>query len=88
MAATTHIPGKVYVAGKTLLTVTKKNPGQSTLPGLCRLLPQLVGSYDPGGGVSGDGNAARVGPINSDLSRAIYPRNVAAVQSLITVRGG
>jgi hypothetical protein len=33
--------------------------------GLSRLLPQLVGSFDPGGGVSGDGNAARVGPINS-----------------------
>jgi hypothetical protein len=30
-------------------------------------LPQLVGSFDPGGGVSGDGNAARLGPINSDL---------------------
>jgi hypothetical protein len=28
------------------------------------LLPQLVGSFDPGGGVGGWG-AARVGPINS-----------------------
>ena len=33
----------------------ERTPGQSTLPGFCRLLPQLVGSFDPGGGVSGDG---------------------------------
>jgi predicted phosphodiesterase len=31
------------------------------------LLPQLVGSFVPGGGVSGEGNAARVGPIKSNL---------------------
>jgi hypothetical protein len=37
------------------LTATEKNPGQSTLPGFYRLLPQLVGSCDPGGRVSGDG---------------------------------
>jgi hypothetical protein len=37
------------------LTAKKRNPGQSTLPGFYRLLPQLVGSCDPGGRVSGDG---------------------------------
>ena len=39
-----------------LLTATKINPGQSTFPGFYRLLlPQLVGSFVSGGGVSGDG---------------------------------
>ena len=47
--------GKVCVAGKNALTVTKKNPGQSHSRGFYRLLPQLVGSFDPGGGVSGMG---------------------------------
>ena len=38
------------------LTATEKNPGQDTRSrGLCRLLPQLVSSFDPGDGVSGDG---------------------------------
>jgi hypothetical protein len=32
------------------LTATKINPGQLKLPGLYRLLPQLEGSFDPGGG--------------------------------------
>ena len=30
--------GKVCVAGKNALTVTKKNPGQSTLPGLLQVV--------------------------------------------------
>ena len=33
----------------------KKNPGSPRCRGLYRLLPQLVGSCDPGGEVSGDG---------------------------------
>jgi hypothetical protein len=45
----------------------KEPPGSPRSRGFCRLLPQLVGSCDPGGGVSGDGNAARVG-----LSILIY----------------
>jgi hypothetical protein len=44
---------------------TEKNPGQSTLPGFYRLLPQLVGSFDPGGGVSGDGLPPGSGLFNS-----------------------
>jgi hypothetical protein len=38
---------------RCVLTATKRNPGQFTVPGLCRLLPQLVGSFDPGGGAGG-----------------------------------
>jgi len=51
--------GKIWVAGKIVLTATKRNPGQFTLPGFYRLLPQLVGSCDPGGEVGGWG-AARI----------------------------
>ena len=47
--------GKLGVAGKNTLTDTKRTPGSPLSRGLCRLLPQLVGSYDPGGGVSGMG---------------------------------
>jgi hypothetical protein len=58
------------------LTATKKNPGQSTLPGLLQLLPQLVGSYDLGGfGVSGDGDAAWIGPNKSRRIRENFPRS-------------
>jgi hypothetical protein len=39
-----------------------KKPGQSALRGFYRLLPQLVGSFGPGGGVSGE--CAQVGPID------------------------
>jgi hypothetical protein len=47
--------GKVCGARKKTLTVTEKNPEQNTLPGFYRLLPQLVGSCDPGGEVGGWG---------------------------------
>ncbi len=48
-----------------MLTVTKKNPEAVQLPGFYRLLPQLVGSFDPGGVVaSGMGDAARMGLFN------------------------
>ena len=47
----------------------KEPQGSPRSRGLCRLLPQLVGSFDPGGGVSGVRNAARVGPINSILKK-------------------
>ena len=53
------LTGKIWVAGKIVLTATKRNPGQFTLPGFYRLLPQLVGSCDPGGEVGGWG-AARI----------------------------
>jgi hypothetical protein len=34
----------------------KRTPGSPCTQGLCRLLAQIVGSFDPGGvGVSGDG---------------------------------
>jgi hypothetical protein len=56
VAAVTHTQSKCAYLGKSVLTVTKKNPGQSTLPGLlqvvasaCRLL--LI----PAAGTSGDG---------------------------------
>jgi hypothetical protein len=53
---------KIRLAGENHLDRHKKKPGQFTLPGFYRLLPQLVGSCDPGGvGVSGDGDAARIG---------------------------
>jgi hypothetical protein len=56
VADATHTAAKSAQLGKIVLTVTKTNPGQFTLPGFYRLLPQLVGSCDPGGvGVSGDG---------------------------------
>jgi hypothetical protein len=51
------------------MTATKINPEQSKVSGLPQLLPQLVGSCDLGGGVSGDGNAARIGPIKSKSYR-------------------
>jgi hypothetical protein len=50
-----HTHRKIWVGGKIVLTVTKRNPGQFTLPGFYRLLPQLVGSCDPGGEVRGWG---------------------------------
>ena len=37
------------------LNATKKNPGSPRSGGLCRWLPQLVGFFDPGGGVRGMG---------------------------------
>ena len=44
-----------------VLTATKKNPGQSTLPGSLQVVASTCGSYDPGGvGVSGDGDAVRI----------------------------
>ena len=55
-------------AGKVVAR-QKRTQGSPRSRGLCRLLPQLVGSFDPGGGVSGDRNAARVGPINSILKK-------------------
>jgi hypothetical protein len=62
VAGVTHTPAKSAQLGKIVLTATKRNPEQFTLPGFYRLLPQLVGSCDPGGvGVSGDGDAARIG---------------------------
>ena len=49
--------------GKRLDRHKKKTPGSSRSQGFYRLLPQLVGSCDPGGvGVSGD--AARRGLFN------------------------
>jgi hypothetical protein len=54
VAGATHTPEKSAELEKNALTVTEKNPEQNTLPGFYRLLPQLVGSCDPGGEV-GDG---------------------------------
>ena len=51
VADATHTPAKSAQLGKIVLTVTKRKPGQFTLPGFYRLLPQLVDSCDPGGGV-------------------------------------
>ena len=59
VADATHTPAKSVQLGKIVLTATKRNPGQFTLPGFYRLLPQLVGSSDPGGEVGGWG-AARI----------------------------
>ena len=50
---------------KAPLTATKKNPEQPTVPGFASLLPQLVGSFDPGGVSWGMGDVARVRPIKS-----------------------
>ncbi len=52
---------------KRNVTATKKNPEAETLPGFYRLLPQLVGSFDPGGvrGVGGRGMPSGSEPINS-----------------------
>jgi hypothetical protein len=54
VADATHTPAKSAQLGKIVLTATKRNPGQFTLSGFYRLLPQLVGSCDPGAGL-GDG---------------------------------
>jgi len=67
VAGATHTPAKSAQLGKIVLTVTKRNPGQFTLPGFYRLLPQLVGSRDPGGGVGGWG-AARIGLLDSTVT--------------------
>jgi hypothetical protein len=62
VAGATHTPIKSALLEKIALTATKINPGSPPSRRLCRLLPQLVGSCDPGGvGVSGDGDAARIG---------------------------
>jgi hypothetical protein len=63
VADATHTPAKCAQRQKIVLTATKRNPGQFTLPGFYRLLPQLVGSCDPGGGVGGWG-AARIDLLN------------------------
>jgi hypothetical protein len=55
VADATHTPAITTSLGKSVLTVTKKNPEQFTLSGFYRLLPQLVGSCDPGGEVGGWG---------------------------------
>jgi hypothetical protein len=54
VADATHRPAKYTRLGKSVLTATKRDPGQFTLPGFYRLLPQLVGSCDPGGAGLGD----------------------------------
>jgi hypothetical protein len=55
VAGATHSPAKFGWLGKIVLTATKRKPGQFTLPGFYRLLPQLVGSCDPGGEVGNGG---------------------------------
>jgi hypothetical protein len=45
---------EIWHLKENVLIATKKNPEQFTLPEFYRLLPQLVGSCDPGG-ASGDG---------------------------------
>jgi hypothetical protein len=55
VALSTHSRGKSAELEEGVLTATEKNPGQFTLPGFYRLLPQLVGSCDPGGEVGGWG---------------------------------
>jgi hypothetical protein len=67
-------------------TATKKNPGQSTVPGSLRLLPQLVGSFDPGGGCRGMG-AARVGPLNPNSKPTRITCNLAALICLPVAPG-
>ena len=66
------------------MSATKRDPWHYTVPGFCRLLPQLVGScVDPSGGV-GDG-AARIGPINPRYEFAL-PKMVE--QGLRRTRAG
>ena len=73
-----HTSGKICVVGKKLLTVTKKNPGQFTLPGLLQVVASACRLFlIRAAGCRGMGTA-RVGPINSNVSRAIFPRNVEA----------
>ena len=42
VADATHTPAKSAQLGKIVLTVTKRNPEQFTLPGFYRLLPQAL----------------------------------------------
>jgi hypothetical protein len=47
------------------MAAKKRTPGKSVVPWGCyRLLPQLVGSFDPGGRVGGTGMPPRIGLFN------------------------
>jgi hypothetical protein len=50
-----HIPEKSAELEKDFDRHRKEPLAIPAPGGFCRLLPQLVGSCDPGGGVSGDG---------------------------------
>jgi hypothetical protein len=47
--------GKICAPGEKRFDRHKKEPEKFTLPGFYRLLPQLVGSFDLGGGCRGMG---------------------------------
>jgi hypothetical protein len=66
----TLLPGYQFFP---LLRPPQKNPGQFTLPGLYRLLPQLVGYYDPG-------DAARIGLLNDTDLLSSRPLVIAVTQ--------
>jgi hypothetical protein len=76
VADETHTPAKSALLVKIVLTVTKRNSGQFTLPGFCRLLPQLVGSCDPGGEVG------RMGAARIDLlDRRITAKSIRSISA-------
>jgi hypothetical protein len=45
----------------------KRTPSSGCFRGFCRLLPQLVGSFDPSGRGVGGWGAARIGPIQREV---------------------
>jgi hypothetical protein len=62
---------------------TKTDPEQNTRSGSYKSLPQLVRS--PGGvGVSGDGNAARIERIKSEVSSETSAHNAAMASVYVT----
>jgi hypothetical protein len=71
-----------------MLTATKRTPGSPRSRGY-RLLPQSAGSFDPGGvGVSGDGNAARIGPIQiKNLSARAFENTLRLSSTLAMATG-
>ena len=79
VADATHAPVNCAQRQKIVLTVTKRNSGQFMLRGFYRLLPQLVGSCDPGGEVGGWGPPGLTYWINDNGEKlsAVSPHKVA-----------
>jgi hypothetical protein len=66
------------------LTATKKNPGAGTLPGLCRLLPQLVVRSGRRRGVGGWVTPSGLTTLDQRSRSNASRRNVAVVPILLT----
>jgi hypothetical protein len=73
---TTKLQTALHVCARVMMLATKRNPEQGTRSGFYKSLPQLVRS--PGGvGVSGDGDAVRIGRIKSKVGFETAAHNAA-----------